>query len=213
MSSFRHSSRQLLWLVPLMGWVLVACGAPANRSTLPPTAAIDPGSTPTPQPSLPAPTLTSESPHCYIEAKDPTTGTGLSDVDCTTATQLALADARVQRLLDGLSYHWQQVVLWSGGKDLFGAMVTLELEQPASVSGEWLSIAQGCTDQASLPYHSVPYRQAGKNLRQVSVWVDLNRHQVVGIEPNSDPRYRWTPTGTPEPVGDAAWPTTTCPGD
>lgn len=106
------------------------------------------------------------------------------------------------------------VVLWmQNSGPLVGAVVTLELAEPASVNGEWLGVVNDCTPGASPAYYSVPYRQAGDNLGQVSVWVDLTRLQVVGVVPTPDPRYQWTPVGTPEPVGEATWPSNTCPGD
>jgi hypothetical protein len=117
-------------------------------------------------------------------------------------------DPRVQQLLDGLSYHSQSVVLWHrDGGGLIGAAVTLELPEPESVSGEWLGMVNDCTPDASPPYHSIPYRQAFTKLDQVSVWVDLNLHQVVGVVPGLDPRHSGTPIGTPELVDpQATWP-------
>lgn len=196
------------WLVFFVAALsLAACGAPAEPTTLPPTAAVAPGSVPTSQ-KPPSPPLEDANPHCYTEANDPTTGQGLTEADCSEATKLAMNDLRVRQLLDGISYHWKSVVLWTrdqGG--LIGAAVTLELPEPASVDGEWLGMVNDCTPGVTPPYHSIAYRQAVRDLRQVTAWVDLTAQQVVGVEPGPDPRYEGSRIGTPELVDpEATWP-------
>ncbi len=207
-------------LVPVVALTVTACAAsttPVAHSSTPsgppPTAALSSRSTPQPSARQSPESPEFDSPRCFTEAKDPTTGQGLTEADCTEATRLALADSRMQQLLAGRTYEVNSVVLWTRGADLFGAVVTLELAEPATVQGEWLGIVNNCTLGASPPYHSVPYRQSGKNLRQVGAWIDLARHQAVGVVPAPDPTYPWSPDGMPELVGDATWPPNTCPGD
>lgn len=132
---------------------------------------------------------------------------------------LAQADPQVVRLLQaaspsGLNPQVSEVAVWHT-KDLtlIGGVVTITLGQATTLEGDWPGVVHEC-HEASLPgkafYMQVGYREKYSNVTSLLIFVDLNRGQVVGINPGPGARLEGEPVLLP---GFAAPPTASCDKD
>ncbi len=125
----------------------------------------------------------------------------LSAAQRQQAIDVALNDTRVVRLLGDRPHSATDVALWTKGGpalELLGGVVTIKLDGPATIEGEWLGLGYDCSERAQqpgvIPYNSKPYEAKYSNVTSLTVFVDLQRGQVAGIGPDHQSRAEGRPS-------------------
>jgi len=126
-------------------------------------------------------------------------------------TAIALGDERVTGLLGEQKPLVSQIAMWTKpGGELLGGVATLTLAEPTTLAGEWLVMAYDCGPEAlkpgAIPYARVPNRATYRGVRALTIFVDLQRGQTVGIMPDHAAQLDGVPLFAP----DVAVPKDTC---
>jgi hypothetical protein len=125
-------------------------------------------------------------------ALDQPTTTGSADqgpdiptLDAPSVSQsqsIATGDAGVQQLVGTSSYTVSTTAGWyTPDRTLIGAIVSMTLDTPASVSGGWTFVTS--TPSNGAPYATTPETFTANNVTGLDVYVDLGSGAVVGVEP------------------------------
>jgi len=95
----------------------------------------------------------------------------LAPSDSRTAIRVALASRQVRRLLLHRPYHVAGSGPWNENGAPVGAVVSLRLARPATISGSWLALGGG------------PYSATYRNVRGLRVYVNVRQQRVMGVIP------------------------------
>lgn len=107
---------------------------------------------------------------------------------------IAVNDPRIRKLIQEQPVEVADVLVWTKSNgELIGGVVTLALAGPRRIAGEWLALNYDGTEATSPPYETVPYGATYSNVTSLTVMVDLNRGQVVGVSPDQDAQAEGTP--------------------
>lgn len=111
----------------------------------------------------------------------------LTSADKVIATDVALADPRVQAMLVGHEYAVGEIGQAFGeGQEFVGVTVDISLNGPTRITGEWASSAWvDCDTEAIPPRVPVPYRATYDDVTGVLVLVNLGARQVDVIGPRA----------------------------
>jgi hypothetical protein len=180
-------------LVVSLALMVAAAGCKSEKATPSASATPErPSATPASVATLPAstPGVTPTA------AAAPTTATP-SDSTLTSEQQqeildLISRDPNVLRVMQGLAVANTKIVLWNNGQGtLIGCATAITLAQPATIDGEWRSVAW--VDSSQTTYGVTIYTAKLSNVTTVNVWIDLGKGAVVGWSANSDAKVETGP--------------------
>lgn len=123
----------------------------------------------------------------------------LSAVQQQQAASLVQSDPRVKRLTQGVSTQVKDVVVWTKTSgEVIGALVTVNFSRPVTVSGQWMSLTYDQSEKSIPPYVSTSYEVTYNNVTGLLIDVDLERQQIVSVDPSRGSQVVGTPV---VPVG------------
>jgi hypothetical protein len=109
----------------------------------------------------------------------------LSADEMARALDIARNDVAVKSLLAGRAYSPGKIGPWTtyrGAK--IGAVMLLSLHEPATYAmREWPLLVYDESERSTPPYRQKSVRLQASNVRELMVWVDLNRSRIVGVDP------------------------------
>nr|NIN67013.1 hypothetical protein [Anaerolineae bacterium]NIN97140.1 hypothetical protein [Anaerolineae bacterium]NIQ81350.1 hypothetical protein [Anaerolineae bacterium] len=86
---------------------------------------------------------------------------------------IALNESRVRKLTQRQTAEVADVLVWTKSTgELLGGVVTLALDAPATIEGEWLALNYDGTEESVPPYTSVPFKAKLSNVTSLTVMVD-----------------------------------------
>ncbi|MDQ3524920.1 MAG: hypothetical protein M3451_07700 [Chloroflexota bacterium] len=105
--------------------------------------------------------------------------------------EVALADPRVQAILEGHAYQVAQVGMWTGERlSLIGGIVDIAFEGPSTVTGEWYTWSTpNCETNPDEDPIIVPFRATYSDVTSIHVLVNLQTGVVDNITPFSHDEY------------------------
>jgi hypothetical protein len=103
---------------------------------------------------------------------------------------IALADPRVQAILEGHAYHVAQVGMWTERVELIGGIVDIALDGPSMVTGEWYTYSTpNCETNPDEAPIIVSFQATYAGVTSIYVGVNLQTGVVDDIIPFSHDEY------------------------
>lgn len=108
--------------------------------------------------------------------------------------RIAERDPRTRQYLRGRPYEatvepWRSTLRPS---TLIGGMLIATFQQPHRLRGVWYFMDYDCTEEATPPYHGIPYRQGYRKVTELTIHVHLQRRRVIGVEVTAPPEPYWS---------------------
>lgn len=93
-------------------------------------------------------------------------------------------DKTFAKLIKSKKYRVTTTYLWvTRGGSFLGGVVSVRLKTVGAMHGTWLYLDYDCTEQSTPPYGRVPYTAKYGNVSAVTLFVDVVRKRVAGIQP------------------------------